>query len=98
VHRLTAISSALLATTGAGGVLLEEEPRRIETGVEVVEPDRGRIEMCEERAVYPVRIAGLEEPQGEDLLAMDLGHTLDLHFAGIGAHHRSPVGLNLRRG
>ena len=50
--------------------------------MELVEPDCGRIEMCEERAVYPVRIAGLEEPQGEDLLAMDIGHTLDLHFAG----------------
>ena len=40
----------------------------------------------EERALYPVRVAALEEAQDEDFLALDFGDALDLHLAGAGAH------------
>ena len=39
-----------------------------------------------ERALYPVRIAALQEAQYKHLLAIDFGNPLDLHLARTGAH------------
>src|SRR5690554_1441779 len=40
----------------------------------------------EERALYPVRVAALQESQNEYLLTLDLGNALNLYLAGAGAH------------
>lgn len=67
-------------------LILKEELIFPKGWFQLMQPGGGFAVLGKERALYPVRVAGLDEPEHEHFLAVDLGDALYLNLAGASAH------------
>src|SRR5690554_3168884 len=67
-------------------LLLKEELLLPKGRLQLVQPGSRLAVLGKERALYPVRVAALQEAQHEHLFAFDFGYALDFYLTGAGAH------------
>src|SRR5690554_2484775 len=67
-------------------LILKEELLLPKGRLQLVQPGGRFAVLGKERALYPVRVAALQEAQHEHLFAFDFGYALYFHLAGAGTH------------